>query len=105
MLRHYSSCALSTLDRNIGDCVTVFFSFINPSYHLKVFLAEFTDQWYLLAWGVNVGGFGFAIGSMANLIALRLGKARGIWIWFHLWSVPTLLFSSIGAYLLIELIG
>lgn len=70
-----------------------------------IFLAEFTDQWYLLAWGVNVGGFGFAIGSMANLIALRLGKARGIWIWFHLWSVPTLLFSSIGAYLLIKLIG
>jgi Na+/H+ antiporter NhaD/arsenite permease-like protein len=37
-----------------------------------IFLAPFTEDWRALAWGVGVGGFGLAIGSLANLIALRL---------------------------------
>lgn len=52
-----------------------------------IFLAPFTDDWRALAWGVNVGGFGLAIGSLANLIALRLGRQPGIWLQFHLWSL------------------
>ncbi len=35
-------------------------------------LAKFTTQWKALLWGVNVGGFGSLIGSLANLIAYRL---------------------------------
>ncbi|MCH8503310.1 MAG: transporter, partial [Ectothiorhodospiraceae bacterium] len=37
-----------------------------------IFLQGLTDQWQPLAWGVSIGGFGLAIGSLANLIALRL---------------------------------
>jgi Na+/H+ antiporter NhaD/arsenite permease-like protein len=65
-----------------------------------IFLAAFSEQWYGLAWGVNVGGFGLAIGSLANLIALRLGRQRRLWLAFHAWSIPMLLFSLAGAYLL-----
>lgn len=66
-----------------------------------IFLAPFTDDWRALAWGVNVGGFGLAIGSLANLIALRLGHQRGIWRQFHLWSVPVFAASlAMGAGLL-----
>ncbi|TVS19150.1 MAG: transporter [Gammaproteobacteria bacterium] len=58
-----------------------------------IFLAEFSADWRLLAWGANVGGFGLAIGSLANLIALRLAREPGLWIRFHYWSLPVLLLS------------
>lgn len=34
--------------------------------------AKFTMNWKALLWGVNVGGFGSLLGSLANLIAYRL---------------------------------
>lgn len=61
-----------------------------------IFLAPFAEDWRALAWGVNVGGFGLAIGSLANLIALRLGGQQGIWWQFHLWSLPVF-GASLGA--------
>ncbi len=68
-----------------------------------IFLAPFAEDWRALAWGVNVGGFGLAIGSLANLIALRLAPGRGIWRDFHLWSVPMLLASALLGALLLAL--
>lgn len=66
-----------------------------------IFLVPFTEDWRALAWGVNVGGFGLAIGSLANLIALRLGRQPGIWRQFHLWSLPMFGASlAVGAVLL-----
>ena len=44
-----------------------------------------------LAVAVDVGGFGLALGSLANLIALRLGGGRGQLAAFHRISVPFLL--------------
>ncbi len=35
-------------------------------------VADFTDRWRALLWGVSVGGYGSLIGSMASLIAYRL---------------------------------
>jgi Na+/H+ antiporter NhaD/arsenite permease-like protein len=55
-----------------------------------IFLQAFAPGWEALAWGVSVGGFGLAIGSLANLIALRLCREPGIWRDFHRWSVPAL---------------
>ncbi|CAM0553863.1 Inner membrane protein YbiR [Vreelandella titanicae] len=48
------------------------------------------SEWQPLAWGVSVGGFGLAVGSMANLIALRLARQPGVWKEFHCWSLPML---------------
>jgi len=53
-----------------------------------ILLAECSKDWRTLAFGVNVGGFGFVLGSLANLIALRLLGERKAWATFHLWSVP-----------------
>ncbi len=55
-----------------------------------IFLKPFAHNWQALAWGVNVGGFGIAIGSLANLIALRLVRQPGLWREFHRWSLPVL---------------
>lgn len=64
-----------------------------------IFLAEFTDDWRTLAWAVSVGGFGLAIGSMANLIALRLARTPGLWWTFHAWSIPVLAAGWLIAWL------
>ncbi|MFC7705529.1 SLC13 family permease [Plastorhodobacter daqingensis] len=66
-----------------------------------VFLAPFTEDWRALAWGVSVGGFGLAIGSLANLIALRLARAPGLWRAFHLWSLPMFALSFVAGMILI----
>jgi Na+/H+ antiporter NhaD/arsenite permease-like protein len=65
-----------------------------------IMLAEFTKDWRALAFGVSVGGFGIAIGSLANLIAVRLSKTRGVWLPFHLVSIPFwLVATALGAWL------
>lgn len=66
-----------------------------------IFLAQFTDDWIALAWGVSVGGFGLAIGSLANLIALRLAREPGLWPAFHAWSLPFLVAGGAMAWLLL----
>lgn len=49
----------------------------------------------LLAWAVNIGGFGLLTGSLANLIALRMAKDRTIWWRFHLYSLPMLAWAML----------
>jgi Na+/H+ antiporter NhaD/arsenite permease-like protein len=66
-----------------------------------IVLANFTHDWRALAFGVSVGGFGFAVGSLANLIAVRLARQRGMWLPFHFYSVPFwLLGGAAGGWLL-----
>ncbi|ALL63568.1 transporter, YbiR family [Paraburkholderia caribensis MBA4] len=68
-----------------------------------IMLAEFSGDWRALAFGVSVGGFGFAIGSLANLIAMRLSGQRGMWVQFHLFSIPFWVVSgAIGGWLLLH---
>lgn len=68
-----------------------------------ILLSEFTHDWRALAFGVSVGGFGFAIGSLANLIAVRLAKGPRMWLPFHLVSIPFALVSAaLGAWLLMH---
>ncbi|RQZ11355.1 citrate transporter [Burkholderia sp. Bp9031] len=68
-----------------------------------ILLSEFTHDWRALAFGVSVGGFGFAIGSLANLIAVRLAKEPRMWLPFHLVSIPFALASAaLGAWLLVR---
>jgi di/tricarboxylate transporter len=69
-----------------------------------ILLLNYVPPTALLAWAVNVGGFGLLPGSLANLIALRMANDRRIWWRFHLWSVPMLLWASLvgfGLFLLI----
>lgn len=68
-------------------------------------LAEYSKDWQLLAYGVNVGGFGLALGSLANLIALRMASDRRAWLGFHLYSLPFLALAAVVGYALIVLAG
>jgi Na+/H+ antiporter NhaD/arsenite permease-like protein len=55
------------------------------------------SEWQPLAWGVSVGGFGLVMGSMANLIALRLARQPGMLMEFHRWSIPMLVLGWLFA--------
>ncbi|HEY8329647.1 MAG TPA: SLC13 family permease [Rhodanobacter sp.] len=64
-----------------------------------VLLLERTPDAIALAVAVNVGGFGVAIGSLANLIALRLAKQPHGLRLLHLVSIPFLLVCAPLVYL------
>jgi len=64
-----------------------------------VLLLRHAPDTMALAVAVNVGGFGVAIGSLANLIALRLAKQPGAARLLHLVSVPFLLVCAPLVYL------
>ena len=68
-------------------------------------LAAYSSNWQVLAYAVNVGGFGWMVGSLANLIALRLGGDRHAWIRFHAYSVPMLILSALFAFCLLSASG
>jgi len=55
-----------------------------------------------VAYAVNAGGFGFVLGSLANLIALRMLGERRAWLRFHFYSVPFLVFGGALGYLLLR---
>lgn len=59
-----------------------------------VALLHYAPNLALLAAAVNVGGSGLMVGSLANLIALRLDGSRGIGWHFHAWSIPYLAMTA-----------
>ncbi len=66
-----------------------------------ILLAEYSHDWRVIAYAVNVGGFGFMIGSLANIIALRMAPDRRAWISFHAYSIPCLVVATGLAWLLL----
>ena len=63
-----------------------------------ILLLNYVPASLLLAFAVNIGGFGLLPGSLANLIALRMANDRRIWIRFHYYSLPMLLWSALLGY-------
>jgi di/tricarboxylate transporter len=52
-----------------------------------IFMSSFTTDWKAVAYGVNVGGNGLLIASMASVIAVRLSKMP-LAGRFHRYSIP-----------------
>lgn len=69
-----------------------------------VLLAPYTAHTILLADAVNVAGSGLAVGSLANLIALRIDGSRGALGAFHRISIPYLLLAMPLLYALLRLL-
>ena len=67
-----------------------------------ILLAEYSQNWPALAHGVAVGGFGLAIGSLANLIALRMAKSDKIWWHFHCLSIPFYLVALLVGFVALK---
>ena len=63
-----------------------------------ILLAETSRDWRTIAFAVNLGGFGFVMGSLANIIALRMIPGRGALGVFHAYSIPFLLLVAAMGY-------
>ncbi len=64
-------------------------------------LAEYSHNWRVISHAVNIGGFGLMLGSLANLIALRLSGDPRAWRSFHTYSMPFLAVAMLAGYLLL----
>jgi di/tricarboxylate transporter len=92
----------------LGNALHLYFSSIGTSQLVSnvpaaIALVEFSKDWRVIAYGVNVGGFGWMVGSLANLIALRLSGDRGAWLGFHAYSIPALFVAAALGYALLFL--
>ena len=106
-LGHFAELPLvrNALDRfDFSQPLTLYASGIVASQLISnvpatVLLLDRTPDAIALAVAVNVGGFGVAIGSLANLIALRLAKQPHGLRLLHLVSIPFLLVCAPLVYL------
>jgi len=60
----------------------------------SVFVSNFSHNWLAITYGVNVGGNGLVVASLANIIALRMAKSKKIWLNFHKYSIPYFLITG-----------
>ncbi|MHA1862003.1 MAG: hypothetical protein ACTSVM_06925 [Candidatus Ranarchaeia archaeon] len=65
----------------------------------SVLVAKFSHEWLPICYGVNAGGNGLVIGSLANIIALRMMNRKKIWLVFHKYSIPYFLLTIAAVYL------
>ena len=63
-----------------------------------ILLTEYSKDWATIAYGVTIGGFGIFIGSLANLIAMRLARDRRAWLVFHAYSVPFVFVTALATW-------
>ena len=76
-----------------------------PMLKAAIALAEYSRDWRVMAYAVNVGGFGWMVGSLANLIALRMANDSRAWLSFHLYSLPFLLAAAVVGFVLLFTLG
>ncbi len=77
------------------------FSQLVSNVPAAIALLEYSADWRVISYGVNIGGFGLVLGSMANLIALRMAGERKAWLQFHFFALPFLGIATAVGYLLL----
>lgn len=93
--------ALNALKGDSADTVflgSVLTSQVISNVPAAILVSQFSHAWRAIAYGVNVGGNGLFLGSLANLIALKMVNDRRVWWEFHLYSLPYLVVSGALVY-------
>ena len=69
-----------------------------------IFMAKFTSNWKAVTLGVDIAGNGIIIGSLANIIAISLLRAKDnrVWLDFHRYSVPYFLITGLIVWLFLR---
>jgi len=67
-----------------------------------ILLTKYSNNFKIIAFGVNVGGNGLILASFANLIALNFSKNKSKYIIFHVYSIPFLVISSSILFLFLK---
>jgi len=80
------------------------FSQITSNVPAAIFVSKFSKAYLAITYGVNIGGNGFVIGSLANIIALRMAKSKGIYMDFHKYSLAYFLITTVLGYQLLMML-
>jgi len=75
-----------------------FLSQIISNVPTTVLLSQYSSNFKIMAYGVNIGGNGLIIGSFANLIALNFLKKKSKYLIFHIYSVPFFIITLVFAW-------
>jgi len=90
------------LNLNSDGSIFLFSTFASQLFSnvpASVFVSKFSDNYFAITYGVNVGGNGLVIASLANIIALRMIQNKRVWLDFHKYSVPYFLLTIIITYI------
>ena len=109
-----TSAVNSILSRGLNDSISVFFSSIVLSQLISnvpasILLANFTTDWRPLLLGVNIGGLGTIIASLASVISYKLfidanpTEGKRYLIKFSIYNFSLLVFLTLIPYVLFEL--
>lgn len=99
----FAGIALSQTVSNVP--AAIFLATATEPWPAACAAAHGTCVWVPLAWGVTVGGFGLVIGSLANLIALRLAGLAHLWVAFHAWSLAALAVATAIGWLMLDAVA
>ena len=73
---------------------TIILSQIISNVPATILLLNFSSNYQAITWAVNIAGNGTLVSSFANIIALKIGKTRGLVMKFHEHSLLYLLIST-----------
>ena len=96
---------VSRLDLSQGKDVFLFSAFVSQiisNVPASIFVHHYTQNYLALAYGVNIGGNGLIIGSLANFIALRLVRGNKLFFKFHKYSIPFFVVSCALMYFVLK---
>ncbi|CNI62431.1 putative inner membrane protein [Yersinia rohdei] len=96
---------IKTLSTGAAYLLGIGLSQIISNVPATILLLNYLPSSALVAYAVNIGGFGFALGSMANLIALRMAGEPAIWLKFHAYSLPFLFWSALVGWGLLRVVN
>ena len=74
--------------------ISILLSQIISNVPVSIFMAGLSSKWLPIAYGVNLGGNGFFIASLANVIALRFIKDRKIYALYHIYAIPFIILTT-----------
>lgn len=83
--------------------LSLVFSQVASNVPAAIFVSKFSKAYLAITYGVNIGGNGFVIGSLANIIALRMTKSRKIYMDFHKYSLVYFAITAILGYQLLAM--
>ncbi len=79
------------------------FSQVASNVPAAIFVSRFSHSYLPILYGVNIGGNGFVIGSLANIIALRMVKGRKVYADFHKYSFTYFFITALIGYILLKI--
>ncbi|MRJ06076.1 MAG: hypothetical protein C6I01_00955 [Epsilonproteobacteria bacterium] len=82
---------------------TLLLSQFISNFPATILLSHFSTSPIPLLYGADLGGNGSLISSLANIIALRYLNRRGVFLKFHLYSLPLLGSSALWGWWLLQI--